>query len=244
MLLVHTAYRAVRPVEGGIEGLIEALRQAIGPDGTLVMSSTSATDDEPFDPSSTPSDPSLGAVPAVFWRLPDVLRSDHPFAFAAIGPHAAEIVGGSLPLPPHIHASPVGKVYDLDGQVLLLGCNHGANTTIHLAELLANVPYGVPRYCTVRDENGRPVRINYVENDHCCERFALLDDWLRSGGLQSEGKVGHAEARLARSRDIVAATRDRLREHPLTFLHPPEAACEECAAARASVLSSASPYPA
>jgi aminoglycoside N3'-acetyltransferase len=31
VLLVHTAFRAVRPVEGGPEGLLDALRDALGP---------------------------------------------------------------------------------------------------------------------------------------------------------------------------------------------------------------------
>jgi len=35
VLLVHTSYRAVRPVEGGPRGLIDAFATAIGPAGTL-----------------------------------------------------------------------------------------------------------------------------------------------------------------------------------------------------------------
>lgn len=35
VLLVHSAFRAVRPVEGGPRGLIAALRAALGPDGTV-----------------------------------------------------------------------------------------------------------------------------------------------------------------------------------------------------------------
>src|SRR5688572_10855896 len=38
-LLVHTSFRAVRPIEGGPLGLIEALRAALGSDGTLVLPS-------------------------------------------------------------------------------------------------------------------------------------------------------------------------------------------------------------
>ena len=34
ILLVHTSFRATRPVEGGPLGLIEALRDALGPEGT------------------------------------------------------------------------------------------------------------------------------------------------------------------------------------------------------------------
>jgi aminoglycoside N3'-acetyltransferase len=233
VLLVHTSFRAVRPVEGGPAGLVLALRDALGPEGTLAMPSWSEDDDEPFDPRTTSAAPSLGVVADAFWRLPGVARSPHAFAFAAAGAQAARITSGPLPLPPHAPESPVGRVHDLDGQVLLLGVGHDADTTLHLAELLAGVPYRVPKHCTVL-EGGRPVRIEYGENDHCCARFALADGWLRERGLQSEGRVGHAAARLARARDVVAVALERLRRDPLLFLHPEGAACTECDEARAS----------
>jgi aminoglycoside N3'-acetyltransferase len=234
VLQLHTSFRATRPVEGGPLGLIEAMRDALGPDGTLVMPSWSGEDDQPFDPLSTLVPPDLGVVADTFWRLPGVRRSDHCQAFAAAGPEAARITSDPLPLPPHTPESPVGRVRDLDGQVLLLGVGHDADTMLHLAELLAGVPYGVPRYCTVL-QGGRPIRMDYEENDHCCERFALADEWLRARGLQSEGRVGHAHARLARARDIVGVTLEHLAHDPLLFLHPPEAGCGECDAARESV---------
>lgn len=235
VLLVHTSFRSVRPVEGGPLGLIGALREALGPQGTLVMPSSPEHDDEPFDPITTPASPTLGVVADLFWRMPGVLRSNHFHAFAAAGPQAARITADPLPLPPHIPASPVGRVHDLDGQVLLLGVGHDADTTLHLAELLACVPYRVWKYCTVL-MGGRPVRIDYAENDHCCARFALADEWLRAVGLQSEGVVGHAHARLARAQTIVALAREQLASDPLVFLHRPSAGCAECNEARQSVM--------
>jgi aminoglycoside 3-N-acetyltransferase-4 len=198
------------------------------------MPSWTGDDDAPFDPAATPAAPDLGVVADTFWRLPGVLRSNHPIAFAAGGPRATQVTAGPLPIPPHGPESPVGRVYELDGQVLLLGVGHDANTTLHLAEVLAGVPYRVPGHCTIM-EDGRPVRVDYGENDHCCARFAFADDWLRERGLQSEGQVGHARARLARSRDIVALTLERLTADPLLFLHPPGAGCAECDAARRSI---------
>lgn len=236
VLLVHTSFRAVRPVEGGPLGLIAALRDAVGPRGTLVMPSWTEDDDAPFDPRSTPAAADLGVTAETFRRLPGVQRSDHPFAFAAVGPEAETIVSGPLPTPPHIHASPVGRVYDLDGQVLLLGVGHDADTTLHLAESLAGVPYSVPKHCTVL-RDGRPVRVEYRENDHCCERFALADAWLREGGLQAEGTVGRAPARLARSKDIISVALARLARDPLIFLHSAAAKCSDCDAARAGLAS-------
>ena len=235
VLLVHTSYRAVRPVEGGPAGLIEALREALGPHGTLVMPSWGGDDDAPFDPATTPAACDLGVVADTFWRLPGVRRSVQCFAFAAAGPEAARVTADPLPLPPHQPASPIGRVHELGGQVLLLGVGHDANTTLHLAELLAGVRYRARRHCTLLDERGRPVRVEYGENDHCCQRFALADDWLRERGLQREGHVGHAHARLMRSRDVVAVAREHLARDPLIFLHAAGSGCAECDEAWQSV---------
>ncbi|MBX9945832.1 MAG: AAC(3)-VI family aminoglycoside N-acetyltransferase [Reyranella sp.] len=233
VLLVHTSFRAVRPIEGGPLGLIAALRQALGPEGTLVMPSWTGDDEQPFDPAATPAAEDLGATAQLFWRQPGVVRSDHLLAAAAIGPRAAAVVKTALPLPPHTPDSPVGRVHDLDGQVLLLGVGHDADTSLHLAEILAGVPYGIPRHCTVL-RDGRPVRIDYRENDHCCQRFALADGWLRARGLQAEGPVGHGRARLFRAQDVVRLAVEALRREPLLFLHDADAGCADCDKARAS----------
>ena len=234
VLLVHTSWRAVRPVEGGPRGLVDALLDALGPEGTLVMPSWSGEDDRPFDPRRDETSPGLGILPDLFWRRPGVLRSGHVHAFAAIGPRADAVLRDALPLPPHRPESPAGRVHELDGQVLLLGVDHDANTTVHLAECVAEVPYGIPKYLTVL-RDGAPVRVDYLENDHCCARFREVGGWLEESGAQRTGPVGHATARLVRSRAVVDAVVPRLRADPLHFLHPPAAGCEECDLARASV---------
>jgi aminoglycoside N3'-acetyltransferase len=233
VLLVHTSYRAVRPIDGGPSGVIESLRAAVGEDGTLVMPSWGDNDDAPFEPASTAAAPDLGVTADMFWRLPGARRSSHPFAFAALGPLAAAITVDPLPVPPHGTESPVGRVYQLDGDVLLLGVGHDADTTIHLAEVLAGVPYGVAKHCTIV-KDGRPIRLDFLENDHCCQRFALADDWLRAQNLQREGPVGYGSARLVRSRDVVSVVCNELRRDPLIFLHAPEIGCAECDGARRS----------
>lgn len=231
VLLVHTSFRAIRPIEGGPLGLIDALRSILGPGGTLVMPSWTGYDEAPFDPATTPAAEDLGATADLFWRWPGVMRSDHLQAFAATGSRAEAIVKTPLPLPPHIPDSPVGRVHDLDGQVLLLGVGHEADTSLHLAELWAKVPYGIPRHCKLM-QDGKRVRVDYLENDHCCQRFALADDWLRAKGLQAEGPVGHGTARLARARDIVGLAVEAMRRRPTIFLHEPEEGCAECNEAR------------
>jgi aminoglycoside 3-N-acetyltransferase len=236
VLVVHAAFSRIRPVEGGPDGLIEALLGALGPAGTLVMPSMSDDDEHVFDPAATPCH-GLGVVADTFWRRPGVRRSDSPHAFAAFGPHAAQI---TLPHPvdvPHGPDSPIGRVHDLDGQVLLIGVGHDADTTLHLAENLAGVRYLRPKHATVL-RDGAAVRVDYRELDHCCENFALADDWLDEIGLQRRGYVGHARARLARSRDIVRTATARLALDETVFLHA-AGLCEECDDARAALREAA-----
>ena len=233
VLLAHTSFRALRPIRGGPLGLLGALRSAIGPEGTLVM--PTMTDGESvYDPTSTPTT-DMGITAETFWRQPGVLRSDHPGgSFAAEGPQAARICATQPLSPPHGPDSPVGRVHDLGGQVLLLGVTHGESTTMHLAEAIAGVPYSV-EYPTVVVVDGAPRMVPIAETDHCCTGFSRMDAWLRERGLQRQGPVGHGQARLIEARDVVEVALAQLRADPLVFLCAPGAGCGECDAARASV---------
>jgi aminoglycoside N3'-acetyltransferase len=177
----------------------------------------------------------MGIVAETFWRLPGVLRSDSPHAFAARGPAAPTITAPHPIDVPHGVDSPVGKVHELDGQVLLLGVGHDADTTVHLAEFLAGVRYRRRKHLTVL-QDARPVRLAYEEIDHCCENFRFVDAWLDARALQFRGRVGHAEARLARAHDIVRVVIDQIRINETVFLHP-TGVDHECDEARGSLTS-------
>ncbi len=228
VLLVHTSFRRVRPVEGGPRGLIAALRSALGPDGTLVMP-TMTDGATPFDPKATPTS-DMGIVAETFWREPGVLRSSHPGgSFAAEGPRAEQICAPQPLEPPHGKDSPPGRVHDLGGQVLLLGVDHSESTMLHVAESIARVPYGVA-YPTMLS-NGETARIR--ETDHCCERFRRIDALVDV----QRGRVGSADAKLVDARALVAAAVAELEEDPLFFLHERGSGCHECDEAHASIRS-------
>ena len=232
VLIVHCAFSKVRPIENGPAGLIAALRQALGDDGTLVMPSMTDDDDSPFDPTLTPCK-GMGIVADTFWRLPGVLRSNSPHSFSAMGPKAAEITTDHPVDIPHGLDSPVGRAWQMDAQILLLGIGHEANTTMHLAENMAGVRYHLPSRAMIMI-NGSPRLIDYAEVDHCCLNFAKMDNWLSAEGVQKIGKIGYAHARLVTARDIVETATSRLRENETVFLHSP-GVCNECDEARASI---------
>ncbi|ONI77039.1 AAC(3) family N-acetyltransferase [Actinosynnema sp. ALI-1.44] len=235
VLVVHSSFRAVGPVEGGPLGLIEALRAAVGADGTLVMPSmTGGGRPEPYDPVRTPTS-DMGVLAETFWRLPGVLRGDHPSStFAAVGRFAERIVAPQPLSPPHGLDSPIGRVYELGGSVLLLGVGHDANTTMHLVEDLAGVPYRGEHWALVSHGDGvRKVTIS--EPDHCCQGFDAADDWL--GDAQRLGTVGNAQARLFSAADLVRVGVPRVTADPTVLLCRQGSGCMECDVAHASIVS-------
>ena len=114
VLLVHTAFSKVQPIEGGPIGLISALHSALGFGGTLVMPSMSYDDDHPFDKSKSHC-MKMGVVADTFWRLPGVLRSDNNHAFASVGPKTEKILAPHPIDIPHGLDSPVGSTQKLLG---------------------------------------------------------------------------------------------------------------------------------
>src|SRR4029079_19836060 len=84
VLVVHTAFSKVAPVDDGPRGLIDALRSALWPDGTLVMPSMADDDDVPFDPAASPCI-GMGVVAEAVRRLPSLRRRDRPRALHRTG---------------------------------------------------------------------------------------------------------------------------------------------------------------
>jgi aminoglycoside 3-N-acetyltransferase len=233
VVVVHTSFKKVGPVEGGPVGLIAALREAIGGGGTLVMPAMSDDDDVPFVLATTPCR-GMGVVADTFRTLPEVRRSDNPASFAAVGPLAEAITAPHPLSPPHGIDSPVGRAAALGGYVLLLGVGHSEDTTMHLAEAIARVPYRVRKSCVV-NERGAAVSVEYEETDHCCQGFSRIDGWLRARSSQREGTVGNAEARLIVAAEIVRVAVGELIADPCAFLHPRGGGCDDCDAAWDSI---------
>jgi len=90
-----------------------------------------------YDPAVTPTW-RMGTVPELFRSLPGVFRSNHPSgSFAAWGQDAEKIVAehGVQRIG---EGSPVARLYDLDGRVLLVGVGYNRNTCFHFSEYRAS----------------------------------------------------------------------------------------------------------
>lgn len=229
VVVVHTAFSKVRPVEGGPLGLIHALQDTVGTAGTLVMPTMSAGD-APFRAATTPT-LDMGVVAETFRQAPGVVRSTHPGAsFAACGPMAAAVCAPQPLVPLHGPDSPIGRVYRLGGKVLLLGVGHDASTTCHLAEVIHGVPYWQAHPCVVEQEGGA-ASVLLPESDHCCEGFARIRSHLEA----RTGPVGGGVGTCATAAAVVTAALALLRADSLAFLCDAGAGCVDCDRARANI---------
>jgi aminoglycoside N3'-acetyltransferase len=203
IVMIHASMRRVGPVEGGAASVIEAVRAAVGPGGTLLMV-LSAAENEPFDALRSPVDVAdMGILAEVFRTYPGVSVNDHPAdRFAALGPLASSLLE---PTPLHDYHGPgsvLERLTERGGKVLRLGANTDTVTLTHYAEYLADVPNKVRvRRRYVRADTGEV----WIESLDDNEGIATWDEGdyfpqifldYRASGAVRIGPVGGCEAEL------------------------------------------------
>ena len=228
LMLVHSSLSSFGRVEGGAATVAQALLDSVAPNGTVIVP-TFNYGSLPFDPATTQS--LTGAISDAFWRLPGAVRSRHPtHAFAAVGPLAQEMMADHHNMDPLGHTSPLGRLARRDGWVLLIGCDHRANSLIHTAEESMKVPY-VGRTRTAAILRGNEVTEVTVRRPGCSNGFNVVGDTMRQMGSVRETTVGRSAFQLMRSGDVMAVASGMLARDPAALLcHLPD--CDRCAWAR------------
>jgi aminoglycoside 3-N-acetyltransferase len=250
VVLVHASMRSLGWVCGGTVAVVQALLDVLGDDGTLVVPTHTPENSDPaawrhppvpeswwqvirdetpgFDPAVTPSR-WMGVIAEAVRTWPGARRSNHPHAsFAAVGPAADQVVSGHRLDGMLGESSPLGQLYALDGDVLLLGVDHTSNTSLHLAEYRQPGPRRttngaavltdtvLPRArasgdvpadvrADVRAEPRGPGRawVEWEDVDVDESDFGALGINLDDSGAVTLGLVGSARCRLMRQRSAV-----------------------------------------
>jgi len=233
-VIVHCALSRFGAVAGGEQVVVQALLQAVGPLGTVVMPSQSwhlcdpdflddpAQDDAMraalrealpvFDAALTPTR-TMGRVAELFRTLPGSHRSPHPHrSFAAAGLAAEAIVRTHDHDDPFGETSPLARLYEERATILLLGVGYESCTALHLAEGRA-----AGARATVR--NGAPVLVDgrrrwvtWEEPVVDDELFPHIGAAFDETGAVTRVRIGAAECRavpLAELVDFAAPRLDR-----------------------------------
>ncbi len=218
VLMVHASLRAVGPVIGGANTVVQALRDAVGPEGTLVA----YVDFEPFYEDDEPDPPVFdkrtasaardhGILHEVLRNWPGTLRSDHPDAgVVALGAHAAALTADHPFQYGYGPGTPLARVVEANGKVLMLGAPLDTITLLHYAEHLADIPgkrlrryrrlMPGPRWVDFEEfDTADPVHDKLPPN--CFEQIAV--DYLASGRGVT-GPVGESESSLFDAAGLVS----------------------------------------
>ncbi len=232
-VLVHSSLSALGWVCGGPVAVIQSLLDVLTPAGTLVMPAHTSGLTEPaawqnppipsawwqtvrdampaFDPRLMPST-GMGRIAELFRTWPGSLRSFHPaVSFSALGPQAAIITSGHTLDFGLGEGSPLARIYDLDGFVLLLGVGHANNTSFHLAEYRAGGAKQITQGAPIEYEGVR-VWKTYRDVDWNDEPFSEIGAAFDETGQTKIGKVGSAETHLFPQRAAVDFATRWLRE--------------------------------
>lgn len=159
-LMVHASVRAVGPVAGGPDQIHLAIKDALTESGTLMMyaSCPAGYDDvgrghlspvderaiidkqPPFDARTAKAARDNGALVEFFRSYPGSLVNDHVARFVVWGRHAAYLISSQPWDFAFGRGSALERFVELDGKILLLGCDHDNVTFLHYAEHIVDIP--------------------------------------------------------------------------------------------------------
>lgn len=241
-VLIHAAFSALGPVEGGPATVLNAIRDVVGPNATILAPAYPMTgtmhewmaNPEPFDVKKSRS--CMGAISEYMRSLPDARRSAHPtHSVVAIGPEAEAYTvhhhEGETPAGP---LSPFWLHMRKGGGILCLGSGIGKVTSYHVIEdLVPDFPFDV--YCVqpfeklVRFEDGSSrsvcTRINDPDlspwrvDNFKPKEMEILDRLRECGGVRV-GHVGDALSHLMNAAILLELMHDWLRKG-VTIYHRP-----------------------
>jgi len=233
-VMLHASVRAVGEVAGGPDQIHLALKDALTADGTLMMyASCPEYYDEvgrghltveqerelleklpPFDALTARSQRDNGALVELFRTYPGTVVNHHVARFAAWGKRADFLTSSTPWSYPFGRGSALDRFVAVNGQILLLGCDHDTATFLHYIEHIADVPdKRVARYRVPIEEYGRRVWREMEEFDTSSagahanwpdRLFARIVDTYLFDTHNEGGRVGNAPSFLIDAKGLAA----------------------------------------
>lgn len=225
-IMVHTSLTSLGYVCGGAQAMIEALIDCVGEEGTIMMPTQSWKNLDPstgvywqepkewwdvirenipaYDSRITPTN-TMGAVAEMFRKWPGAVRSNHPARSVSAWGKYAEYLTVNHDLSNIFgEGSPIGKLYELDGYVLLIGVGYDKNTSLHLADVRAEYPgkHMVTESSAIKVD-GKRVWKSYETLAVDGEDFKEIGEAFEQTGNAQHAMLGNGTLSMMSQRDLV-----------------------------------------
>lgn len=240
-IMVHASVRAVGEVAGGPDQIHLAIKDAITERGTMMMYAScpdyyddigrgvhpgsferEILDKMPaFEAATARAARDNGTLVEFFRSYPGTLVNDHVARFAVWGANARHLISEQPWHFPFGRGSALDRFVELDGKILLIGCDHDNVTFLHYAEHILDVPD--LRVVTMEVpwiEDGERVWKEVKEVDtsgagahpNWPDRFfsQIVNAYLARTNNRG-GRVGHAHCFLFDARGLLALALDEMR---------------------------------
>lgn len=226
IVIVHSSMSKIGWITGTSVAVINALMEVLTTEGTLVMPtfSTDYTDPEnwqnppvpeewkpiirdhlpAYNPKITPTR-GMGRIPETFRNYPDTIRSEHPqCSFTAWGKHKSFICSEHNLSPVFGKKSPLEKLYKLEAKILLIGVDHGNNTSLHYAECEASIKNKpIQKQGSAILKDGKRVWVKFEDVEYDDEDFPKLGSEFERKIAVNYGKIGQADSKLLPMKELI-----------------------------------------
>jgi aminoglycoside 3-N-acetyltransferase len=224
-VIVHAAIQFLgRPV-GGVGIYWDAFRQALGPEGTLVVPTFNFgfCRGLEFDRETTVSE-KMGVFAEYIRKFPEAQRTVHPMqSVAAVGRHASDLAGRDTPSA-FEPGSAFDRMHELDFQMVLLGASIQTVSMVHYCEQKQTVPYrywkdfsGGVRAGGRRREATYRMYVRDLDLDPRIDQMPIQRA-LRATGAWQETRLNYGTVAACRLQDFVAATLALLSKDPWSLV--------------------------
>lgn len=216
LIQVHSSLSSFGFVEGGADAVVDALLELVAPDGTVMVPTFNHGAEYIFDVRSSPS--YNGAITEAFRHRLQAVRSVHAtHAYATIGPLAAELCAGHLEAGTFGMESPLGKLAQRGGWILMLGAGMNRCTAGHLGERKAGA------HCIGWDQEPRRIRdpqtgevvpatADIWRDGPCQIEWDPLERRMRERGLIQDGRISECRVMRMKAMDVVDISYEMARE--------------------------------
>ena len=236
-VIVHSSLRSIGPVEGGADAVLDALLATIGTRGNLMLPTFNYSRPLPepyFDPASTPGQ--TGILPEIGRKRPGAVRSLHPtHSVAVLGPDADALTRDHLAVRAFGVGSPIDRLAQRGGKVLLVGVGHTSNSMIHVAEEYAGIPkaswYDPLPHIKLRLPDGSVIAHLLDTSPSCSAAFGGAEYALRRYGEIRDIRLNSCMLQLMAGQDVIRRVVAVIEEKPDVLLCT-SAACRPCTQAR------------